>query len=330
MKYRIPEADQRQDSGAIPLLLAVDGGGSKTTALLATLDRTGEVQILGRGQSGASNLRLAGKKLALSNLDLAINSAFDAAGSLPRQVETAVLALAGSTHADIHEEVHQWGAKRELTKELELVHDIYPLIYASNDNGRGIALIVGTGSVAMGMNSAGKTVVRGGWGHWFGDEGSGYDLGCKALAAIARASDNIGEPTSLTAMVLEKYKISKPRLILNELTLSQDIHCEVAALAPLVLRAASSADKVAEGIVDNAVQAVIKLVTAVAGELGFKQAYPLVLAGGVICNSQLFQTRFRESLSQQAITAGSIRVIKEPVTACLEMARVNYLSMIGH
>ena len=42
------------------LLLGVDGGGSKTTALLASVNERGDMQVIGRGDGGPSNLRLAG------------------------------------------------------------------------------------------------------------------------------------------------------------------------------------------------------------------------------------------------------------------------------
>jgi hypothetical protein len=42
------------------MVLGIDGGGSKTAALIASLDESGELNILGHGRGGPSNLRLAG------------------------------------------------------------------------------------------------------------------------------------------------------------------------------------------------------------------------------------------------------------------------------
>ena len=42
------------------LLLGVDGGGTKTMALVAEVDEAGQMTIIGRGLGGPSNLRLQG------------------------------------------------------------------------------------------------------------------------------------------------------------------------------------------------------------------------------------------------------------------------------
>ena len=55
------EHPKQQYSGQSRLLLGVDGGGSKTEALVAALDEDSRVQVLGRGLGGPSSLRLAGK-----------------------------------------------------------------------------------------------------------------------------------------------------------------------------------------------------------------------------------------------------------------------------
>ena len=56
-------------------VLGVDGGGSKTMALVGALDESGQMVILGRGRGGPSNLRLSGKEQSLNSLDQAIDEA---------------------------------------------------------------------------------------------------------------------------------------------------------------------------------------------------------------------------------------------------------------
>ncbi|WJH35503.1 hypothetical protein N6H14_05655 [Paenibacillus sp. CC-CFT747] len=58
--------------------------------------------------------------------------------------------------------------------------------------GPGILVIAGTGSAAAARTEEGRLLSCGGWGPWFGDEGSGYWLGCEALRAAARAADGRG------------------------------------------------------------------------------------------------------------------------------------------
>ena len=69
------------------LILGIDGGGTKTVALLAKRN-TPDV-ILGEGISGPSNQRAVGPRMAMNHLDLAVQAAFDAAGLERQTVEAA-------------------------------------------------------------------------------------------------------------------------------------------------------------------------------------------------------------------------------------------------
>ncbi len=303
------------------LVLGVDGGGSKTLALVASLDETGAMNILGRGRGGPSNLRLAGKQRSLKSLDEAVNSAFEAAGSDRRTLDYAILALAGSTSPDVQNDIRTWAGQRRLSKQLEIVHDAQPVLAHGTPHGWGIALIVGTGSVAVGLDSAGHSVTKGGWGHWFGDKGSGFYLGDQALAAVAEASDEMGPQTILSEMVLEQLHTKDPRGILKEVSSGGDTRRAVAALAPVVLEAATRKDPVALRIVSGAVDETVKLIAAVSKALKFGQPFPLALAGGVVCNSPFFLEKLKHRLGKLQPPPGLITLVDEPVLGCLAMAR---------
>jgi glucosamine kinase len=53
----------------------------------------------------------------------------------------------------------------------------------------GVLLIAGTGSIALGRTRNGEMVRVGGWGPFFGDEGSGYWIGREAIRTALRAND---------------------------------------------------------------------------------------------------------------------------------------------
>jgi len=303
------------------LLLGVDGGGSKTAAIVATLDEAGEMTIRGRGLAGPSNLRLAGKEQSLSSLNQTVDEALAEANAAGREVDYAVLALAGSTSPDVRREVTNWAKMRKLSTRIGVIHDVDPVLIGGTEDGCGIALVVGTGSVAIGVDSSGNSVTKGGWGHWFGDKGSGFDIACKALAAVAEAADDIGPETILSELVMDKLGTANPRSILKEVTANGDTRREVAALAPLILNAARQHDKVARDIVNDAVEETVKLVAAVTKTLGFTSPYPLALGGGVACKSKLFRDELIYRLNQLQPPPGKVTVVDEPVLGCLEIAR---------
>lgn len=316
----ITEPDRKDSTLKPRLFLGVDGGGSKTAAVVASLDEAGEILILGEGKGGPSNLRLAGKEQSLQSLDIAIDEAIENAGINGQNLDYAILALAGSGSPDVQRDVSNWAKERKLSSRVDIVPDVDPVLAHVMDCGRGIALIVGTGSVAIGIDADGNSVTKGGWGHWFGDKGSGYYLGYKALAAVAEASDEIGPETVLSEMVLEKLGTTDPRSMLQEVTASGDTRREVAALAPVVLHAAADNDRVALGIMNDAIDEAVKLVSAVAIGLEFESPYPLALAGGVACRNQCFRDGLLSALDKLQPPPETVVVVDEPVMGCLTIA----------
>jgi len=322
-----PAATQADPRKQLRLLLGVDGGGSKTAALVASLDDSGQLRILGRGRGGPSNFRLAGKQRSLASLNQAVDEALGEADLQGQPADYAVLALAGSAFPDVHDVVVAWAQKRNLSLHVKIIHDADPVLASGADSGRGIALIVGTGSVAVGVNAKGATVTLGGWGHWFGDKGSGFDLGCKALSAVAEATDGIGPKTIMCELVLDRLGISDPRRILQKLSATGDVRREIAALAPIVLDAAVLQDTVANDIVRNAVAEAVKLVAAVANKLAFETPYALMLAGGIACRNQLFRDELISSFCRLNPAPDPVCVVDEPVNGCLKIARQNLLDL---
>jgi len=309
------------NTGTTRYLLGVDGGGSKTMALVAALDESGRMVILGRGRGGPSNLRLAGKEQSLKSLDQAVDEALVQAGMPGRCMNYAVLALAGSSSPDVQQDVTNWASHRNLSSHFEIAHDALPVLADGTADGWGIALIVGTGSVAFGVDISGNSVIKGGWGHWFGDKGSGFYLGDQALAAVAEASDDIGPETLLSEMVLDKLGTEDPRSILKEVSADGDTRRAVAALAPIVLDAAGRHDRVAQRIVKGAVAEAVKLVAATVNALAFKNPYPIALAGGVVCKSQLFRDELMIGLNGLKVPPANVTLVDEPVMGCLKIAR---------
>ena len=303
------------------ILLGIDGGGSKTDALIASLDDVGQIHILGWGLGGPSNLRLAGEQQSFANLNKVVDEAIIAANLQGSTIDYAVLALAGSSFSGVREKVATWAEKRNLASHVEIIHDALPVLASGGDHSRGVALIIGTGSVAVGVNAKGESATLGGWGHWFGDKGSGFDLGCKALSAVAEASDGVGPPTVMSELVLERLGISDARQILEQVSSTGDVRREVAALAPIVLEAADLQDPLAIEIISTAIGEVIKLVDAMGRKLTFKAPYPLMVAGGVACRNPLFQNELISRLSHLDPKPDPIQIVDEPVNGCLKIAR---------
>ena len=185
----------------------------------------------------------------------------------------------------------------------------------------GVALVVGTGSIAIGIDKTGRSITRGGWGHWYGDKGSGYDLGCRALAAVSEAQDGMGPETSLTEHMLEYFALENPRLIIQKLYFDGNVRSHIAAAAPVVLAAAEDGDIVAMRIVDKCIGELVRLVTAVTCDLEFSDAYPLALAGGVVCKHAGYRAALEASLSAINPAPGVVTPVPQPVMGAIRIGR---------
>jgi N-acetylglucosamine kinase-like BadF-type ATPase len=303
------------------LILGVDGGGSKTAASVAEVGVDGEITELGKGFGGPSNVRAVGPAHAEINLEVAIDAAHSAAGTENLEIDYAVLALAGSALPDVHAIITNWARRRNVGRRVDVVPDADPVLAIGALHGKGIALIVGTGSVAIGKDDGGQRSMTGGWGHWFGDTGSGFDLGRRALSAVADAVDGIGPETALVDLVLDRLQTDNPREILQRLSLHHDVRREIASLAPVLLHAAEDGDEIASAIVTDAATSTAKLVSATAKKLGFDSDVPLAIAGGIVCSNTLYRETLLKQLHELGTDPASITLVREPVAGSLLMAR---------
>jgi N-acetylglucosamine kinase-like BadF-type ATPase len=308
------------------LILGIDGGGSKTAVRIAVVASDGELRVIGEGHGGPSNVRAVGQAHAEINLNVAVDAAHRMAGTAEDTIDYAVLGLAGSSMADVKLFIENWARRRALATTVDIVHDADPVLAVGAPGGNGIALIVGTGSSAIGRASDGSRRVTGGWGHWFGDTGSGYDLGRRALAAVADAVDGVGPETLLVERILERLHTDNPREILLQLGRRADVSREIASLAPVLLAAAEDGDAVANAIVTAAAAGTAQLVRATIDKLGLAHDVPLAIAGGIVCSNTMYRETLLEILRAQEITPTSVTVVREPVEGCLLMARDRLLA----
>ena len=308
-------------SGRERLIIGVDGGGTKTEAVLASVRPDGGITVLGKGFGGPSNMRLAGKRQALESLDTAVRAASADVLQDGTKADIAVLALAGSDFSDVQAEIRKWAGECGLCKRVEIISDADPVMAAGTPDHWGVALVVGTGSIAIGVDRNGRSITRGGWGHWYGDRGSGYDLGCRALGAVSEAEDGMGAETALTQMMLGHFSLENPRLIIQELYASGNVRARIAAASTVVLDAARDGDIVASRIVEQCAGELVRLVTAVTCDLEFSDEYPLALAGGVICRNPDFRGLLESGLRAINPAPGSIQLVPEPVMGCFRIGR---------
>ncbi len=308
-----------------PLVLGVDGGGTKTVAWLAPLDDVGSGEILGRGHAGPGNPRAAGFETAQANIEAAIAAAF-ADARLPQQtVATACFGLAGAGRAAEQEQITAWALARGIARRVQVTGDAEPILAAAAPDNVGIALISGTGSLAFGRNAAGETARCGGWGYLLGDEGSGYAIALAGLRAAVRAADGRGPATDLLPAFLRELAAATPHELVARAYSPEMTRERLAGLAGIVFDLRST-DAVAEQIVAAAADELAELVATVARQLRLpKSGYTLAMTGGVLLHQLNYLDQFAQALVGKCLELGSRpahwMLVEEPVRGAVALAR---------
>ncbi|HVR43704.1 MAG TPA: BadF/BadG/BcrA/BcrD ATPase family protein [Thermoanaerobaculia bacterium] len=288
--------------------IGVDGGGSKTAAVC--VDEA--ARVIGEGRSGPSNHLRVGLHEAGGNLRSVIRQSVDQAGLQLSEVVFAYCGIAGSDHPG---------------RRGGMVEALLPLFPRSNFSidsdtrialtgaigfGEGIVVISGTGSVAFGRNAKGEEARAGGWGPTIGDEGSGYAIGRRGLAAIVRAYDGRGPKTIMTEMLCNEYAKCEPEdlpyVIYAPTTRADDI----ALYCRMVIEAAKKGDAVAASIFESEGYELGKTVVAVARKLGMMDGtFPISYIGGAFHAGELLLRPMAEVV-RAAIPKATIEPPNEP------------------
>jgi N-acetylglucosamine kinase-like BadF-type ATPase len=301
----------------VAIFLGIDGGGSKTSCLIGD-----ETSILGSGSAAGSNVVRVGETQAREALAAAVRQACAVAQVAPSQIRRVCIGLAGAARPEVRDRVLAIVSEL-IPSEIEVVGDIVITLQAALGRGPGVIVIAGTGSIAYGRNTEGKTARAGGWGFAISDEGSGHWIGRTLVAAAIRASDE-DEGESQNARVLESLMKSWHVESREQLVPAANATPppDFSALFPVALSLAHSGDLIAREVLIQAGAELAKLGGTVIRRLfPDSDSVPVAMSGGVFGSSalvrQVFYNNLRSAHPAAVINPGVI----EPVRGALELAR---------
>jgi N-acetylglucosamine kinase-like BadF-type ATPase len=248
----------------VKTFLGVDGGGTKTDFLL--IDASGAVLASHRG--GSAYYLESGFEALQAMLAAGIQATLQQAGVAASELEFAFLGLPA------------YGEDRALLPRLDgIVADVLPAARYRCDNdvvcgwagalaaSDGINIVAGTGSIAYG-EFQGRGARAGGWGELFSDEGSAYWIAREGLTLFSRMSDSRVPRAALYELIREHFRLDSDldvcAAVYGPPPLSRSA---LAALAPLVARAARQGDAQAQGLFERAAQELAAVVHAVRDRL---------------------------------------------------------------
>jgi N-acetylglucosamine kinase-like BadF-type ATPase len=297
----------------IALFAGIDGGQSSTVAAIG--DERG---LIARGSGPPADLvgepRDSIRQAAA--LDAALAAALEAA-RLDAATHFDVL-VAGISGFD-----GELSARPALTaraNRITFAHDTAIAHEGALGGAAGIVAIAGTGSVALGNAAPGAEFVRcGGWGYFFGDEGSAIWIARNALR-VAMLREDRGEPGALGARAQAFYGTNSLRAIQHAFAHGDISRPALAAFASDVFECAADGDRDATRVRDAAAAELAALVATVDRRLD-ETAVRLVSYAGGLFQSAPFLEAFGEALEDALPTANLVAPAEDPASGALALAR---------
>ncbi|MCT9080682.1 N-acetylglucosamine kinase [Streptomyces fulvoviolaceus] len=290
-------SDLNQDSGGAGLVVGLDAGGTRTRAVLAA---AADGRSLGEGAAGPGNALTVPVPQLTEHLTEAV------AAAVPESARGRVVAVAGgfagATAASPDEPGHV-NARAALADALRRLGIVTPSPVICSDieaafasapgaPADGLALVAGTGAVAMRITDRRATTTVDGDGWLLGDDGSGFWIGRAAVRAALRMADGrgpetvladaVGRALGLPGDVLPYDDWTRARREAYRMHLLPAVMAEppirLARFAPLVAEAARDKDAVAEAILDEAADRLAETVRA----LNPQESERIVATGGLL------------------------------------------------
>ncbi|HZI19199.1 MAG TPA: BadF/BadG/BcrA/BcrD ATPase family protein [Pyrinomonadaceae bacterium] len=299
------------------LLLGVDGGGTKTRAVVTD----GDDRILGEGVAGPSNPLRVGVAEAAVAVREAAERACAAAGVRRVELAAAEVGLAGVKRADLRARMRE--ALSGLgPAALEVVTDADIALYGATGGGPGLAVIAGTGSICCGANARGRRACAGGWGPVAGDEGSGSWIARRGLAAVARATDGRGTRTQLVEAACDYFNVTSPEDLSLAIYAPNMTNQRIAGFARHVIEAAQRRDAISRAVLRDAGRELGLAAATVVRKLRMqRERFRVGYVGGVFTAGELILGPLREAVSGVAPHAELCPPELAPAEAAARMAR---------
>ena len=308
-------------------IVGVDGGGTKTRAVIAKLDGV----ILAEHVGGPSNMQISGVEKTVITIIQLIN---ECCGTV--KCEISQLAAVGCGLAGVGRVADQQRMEQGLQNYSDSEHITFKKIIIASDarialegafkGGPGIILIAGTGSIAFGKNDKCEIHRVGGWGRYLDDEGSGYFIGKSAIAAVGHYLDGFGPKTTLVHDLSSTFGLKDQAAIIDAVYKN---NFDIASVAPLVMQGAEKKDKICKEIVDRAIVALSKYVHVLSKRMNptttrkIIEPLRLVFVGGLIAHDTILARSLKRYIEKNVTRVEVVPPMASPAQGAVLLALNN-------
>lgn len=302
------------------LFLGVDGGGTKTVAVVC--DERGHV--IGAGRAGGCNYQSIGERAATSELRAAIETALGSAKVKLTDVHAAALGVAGADREEEMAIVRQMVSTIVPSEKVFVENDALLVLRAATKDAVGVGLVAGTGTNCVGRDRYGRRHQIGGMGYVSGDVGFAEDLAMRAVGGAWMATDGRTGPSALSRAIPEALGV--PRIEDTHRKLVRGVFPEslVRKIVACLFEQARAKDGLALRIIEDTGSRLGSAAAALMRTLVLRGPNAVVVLGGA-----MFQTpghdalvaaaerRIRDTVSEAHVV--QLRV--EPVVGAVLFAR---------
>jgi N-acetylglucosamine kinase-like BadF-type ATPase len=256
-------------------VLSIDGGGTKTAALVA--DDDGDVRTLTPAQ-GCNPQDGTGW---MDNLGAIFDQTSD--------IDFTVVGMPGFGEIPDHDALVAEFVQARIGTDHVIINDVELAFRGAFPKGDGVLLLAGTGSMAIGQ-SEGVMHRSGGWGHWIGDEGSAFWIGQQALTLAAAEKDGRSPNTGFAEALADALNAPMHRFGLLDWVIQDTAsRARIASVARVVDDLSLSENPVAQSILDAAAAHLGDLARSVSSSDA-----PWAHAGSVFQSTRITQALFRD------------------------------------
>jgi glucosamine kinase len=277
-------------------VVGVDGGGTKTRALLADEQGNQVAEAIGAG----SAVRPQEIERSAGIIAGVVRDVIENAGQGEQRARVLCVGVAGAGREPERVGLQEHLVAMDIADDVVVQTDLAIALDDAFGDGPGVLLIAGTGSSGFGRGPTGATARCGGWGPVIGDEGSGAWLGRRALSVVAAASDGREPETALTGAILTATESSEVADLIRWAAAATP--AKLGTLAPVVLTVADGGDLRANALVSMAVEELALHVRALARQLftDERASVPLAFTGGLLSKGSPLRKRLEHRLKTAA------------------------------
>lgn len=301
------------------VVVAVDGGGSKTDVVVA--DAASGAELARRRGPGCSHHAI-GVPRSVAVIDAVVTEALAAAGAAPGDVARCGCYL---TAIDLDAEqtaMHEALSALPWARGLVVDNDVYALLRAGTDAPDAAVVVCGTGINGAAIRADGATARILALGQRSGDWGGASGIAEEVLWHAARAEDGRGEATVLRGALLEWTGRTSVRDVITDVHTGRLDVATWWSRVPDVMRHAHDGDAVARSLVMRQGSEIGVLAASLLDRLGLAgSAVPVVLGGGIAASGdELLLSATASALHERAPQARILVCRRPPVEGALELA----------